>query len=840
MGRPLLTSPILCAFLLAAPAPALAAETVLVESGTTMRYLSNLSDPGIGLSWTAQGFNASAWPSGVYGVGYELATGAQNLIRTTVPGGSSSVYTRATFTIANPAAVTNLYLGADYDDGYAAWINGVPVHLSPQMPSGNPAWNSRPASHESTNGQVPGYEPLVDISSAGIPALRAGENVLAIGVWNQTATSSDLVLVPRLSINRPVAIKRGPYLQSGAPDSVVIRWRTDRPADSRVMFGPEPGLLTSVVEDASLTTDHVVKLAGLSPDTRYYYAVGTTSDLLAGADADHYFATSPAPGASRPTRVWVIGDSGTADAGARSVRDAYEAFAAGGPRANLWLMLGDNAYQDGTDAEFQAAVFDMYPGLLQNTVLWPTLGNHDGHTADSSTQSGPYYDIFTLPTAGEAGGLASGTEAYYSFDYGDIHFICLESYETDRSSGGAMLTWLREDLVSTNRKWIIAFWHHPPYSRGSHDSDFDIELIQMRENALPILEQGGVDLVLAGHSHSYERSFLLDRHYGYSNTLTSGMVKDSGDGRDEGTGAYRKPPAAASPHEGAVYVVAGSSGSIGGGRLNHPAMYLSLNSLGSLVLDIDGRRLDALFLDGRSRVLDHFTILKKTAHPPRAVAAVAPRVECVSPSGAMVTLDGSASTDEDSAPGAATDIVEYRWMEDFGQPAERLLGTGERLDVTLPLGSHAITLEVIDSGGDADTDQVDTSVVDTTPPEMALTVRPETLWPPNGRMVRVSASVAAQDLCGDVEVVLESIASSDASESPVPQGRRGGPDIRGAGIGSFDLDFELRAERAGPETSRVYTITYTAADRSGNQAATSALVTVPHDRHRNSPSPSSP
>ena len=100
-------------------------------------------------------------------------------------------------------------------------------------------------------------------------------------------------------------------------------------------------------------------------------------------------------------------------------------------------------------------------------MLWPTLGNHDGYTADSTTESGPYYDIFSLPRNGEAGGVASGTEAYYSFDYGNMHFICLDSYGTDHSPDGAMMTWLEADLAANDKEWVIAFWHHSPYSKGS-------------------------------------------------------------------------------------------------------------------------------------------------------------------------------------------------------------------------------------------------------------------------------------------------------------------------------------------------------------------------------------
>ena len=170
------------------------------------------------------------------------------------------------------------------------------------------------------------------------------------------------------------------------------------------------------------------------------------------------------------------------------MRDAYETYT-GATHTDLWLMLGDNAYQTGTEAEYQTKMFDVYTdAAAQRSVLWPTLGNHDAVTADSATQSGPYYDIFTLPTGREAGGLASGTEAYYSFDYGNIHFVVLDSSDSLRTPGSAMLLWLAADLSATTQDWIVAFWHHPPYSKGSHDSDTETALIEMRENVVPILD----------------------------------------------------------------------------------------------------------------------------------------------------------------------------------------------------------------------------------------------------------------------------------------------------------------------------------------------------------------
>jgi len=94
--------------------------------------------------------------------------------RTVVPSDTVSVFTRATFEIADVAAVHNLFLGADYDDAYVAWINGVEVYRSAQAPPSGPmAWDTAVTGHESSNASTPDYTPLVDISLA-IPTLRNG------------------------------------------------------------------------------------------------------------------------------------------------------------------------------------------------------------------------------------------------------------------------------------------------------------------------------------------------------------------------------------------------------------------------------------------------------------------------------------------------------------------------------------------------------------------------------------------------------------------------------------------------------------------------------------------
>ena len=413
-----------------------------------------------------------------------------------------------------------------------------------------------------------------------------------------------------------VSVTRGPYLQLGTTSNIVVRWRTDQPTSSRVQYGLTPLALNLQASDSSLVTDHVVTLTNLAENTRYYYSVGGASTLVGGPEL--YFYTAPIH--PKPTRIWVLGDAGTAFnqpdysqlglivEGQRPVRDAYYAYAQS-RYTDVWLLLGDNAYNDGNDGDYTSNFFNIYPQMTRQSVIWPAIGNHEVNLSVGDATA--YLDIFSLPTQGEAGGVPSGDERYYSFDYGNIHFVCLDSEISNRDPGSPQLTWLAADLAANTKDWLIVFWHSPPYSKGSHDSDARSNLIKMRQNVVPLIEAHGVDLVLCGHSHVYERSYLIDGHYGYSSSWSPTMAKDSGSGRTNETGAYLKEGVGPAARKGAVYVVTGSAGwawqNVG---LNHPAMYVGMSALGSMVIDVNSNRLDAKFLRETGAVDDYFTLVK--------------------------------------------------------------------------------------------------------------------------------------------------------------------------------------------------------------------------------------
>ena len=582
------------------------AQTNLVTRESVWKYLDNGSDQNSG--WISPSFDDSGWTSGNAELGYgdgnettvvSFGANANNKYITT--------YFRKSFNVGNPADFISLTLNILRDDGAVVYLNGSEVYRT-NLPDGTIGYQSLAIS---TIGGADETTFLQTVINSNL--LVTGNNVLAVEIHQSSPTSSDigfdLELIGQTSTLN-ATIVRPPYLQMGTANAMTIRWRTDTATNSRVKFGLIQGSLTQLVDDAAITTEHEVRITGLSANTKYFYSVGSTSAVLAGNDQNHFFFTSPNPGQANPYRIWILGDSGTANENAQAVRNAYLAYN-GTTYTNLLLMLGDNAYQNGTDSEYQSAVFDMYPSVLRQTPLWSTIGNHDTAQTTNPPSSLPYFQMFTLPAAAEAGGVASGTEKYYSFNYGNIHFICLDSMTSSRVANSAMLTWLQSDLAQNIQPWVIAFWHHPPYTKGSHNSDTETQLIEMRTNVLPILESWGVDLVLSGHSHSYERSFLIDGHYGDSTTFTNSMKKNGGSGRENIDGAYTK--SALSPNlsnEGAVYAVAGSSGKISGGSLNHPAMFVSLNNLGSMVLDVFNGRLDAKFLRENGTISDYFSIIK--------------------------------------------------------------------------------------------------------------------------------------------------------------------------------------------------------------------------------------
>lgn len=590
------------------------AQTTFLTSGAVWKYNSG-SD--LGTSWKESAYNDAAWLSGASPLGFGDGDEA-----TVVPGGPASNrypthYFRHAVNIANPAAFQTFLLNVKRDDGIVVYVNGVEVFRD-NMPSGATTYNTFAAAS------------ITDDGATWIPATLSpasfvsGVNIIAAEVHQINATSNDLSFDMQLIADSfpAVIITRGPYLQLGTPTSMTLRWRTSIATDSKARFGTSAATLNQSVSDLYASKEHSIQLSGLSPDTKYYYSIGAAAMAIQG-DTTNFFITAPLAGAEKITRIWATGDCGTAQTVQTNVLTAYQNFI-GNNYTHLWLLLGDNAYSSGTDAEYQAKFFQQYMSskVMRQTVLFPAPGNHDYYnTALLDNTTMPYFQNFTLPANGEAGGIPSGTEKYYSFNYANIHFISLDSYGTvsgkklfDTTS--AQITWLKQDLAANTQPWTILYWHHPPYTKGSHNSDTESDLISIRDKVIRILDRYKVDLILCGHSHLYERSKIMKGHYGDETTFTPALHNAStSSGLYDGSAnscPYVKSSASAE-NEGIVYVVSGSAGKVSGTTSGYPhnAMQYSNSSQGgSLYLEVSGNRLDAKWIAESGAVLDKFTMMK--------------------------------------------------------------------------------------------------------------------------------------------------------------------------------------------------------------------------------------
>ncbi|MGF2414541.1 MAG: metallophosphoesterase, partial [Ferruginibacter sp.] len=288
--------------------------------------------------------------------------------------------------------------------------------------------------------------------------------------------------------------------------------------------------------------------------------------------------------------------------------------------------------------------FDIYKDdILKYNKLYPAPGNHDyGNSATNTGKTGttpalsmPYHNNFTVPMAGEVGGVPSGAKNYYSFNVGGVHFISLDSYGMDDANttkmydtSGKQATWLKADLAANTQKWTVAFFHHPPYTKTSHTSDTEMDLVAVREKFIRILERNGVDLVLCGHSHGYERSYLLKGFYNtYAsplldanfNAVTHTATGNTQNGLYDGaTGNYKAFAYNSGKYNhGTVYTVSGSAGQIGGTTAGYPhdCMYYSnATNGGCFYFEVDDNRLDAKFISYTTSptpvIRDKFTIFK--------------------------------------------------------------------------------------------------------------------------------------------------------------------------------------------------------------------------------------
>lgn len=308
-----------------------------------------------------------------------------------------------------------------------------------------------------------------------------------------------------LAVAAGVSIRRRPYVQNVRRNRATVRWTTLEPGEGSVVVSGGDRVERVIAGRSTMRTSiqtllnftyyqHEVVINGLSPGADYSYRVRLDGEDLS-RDSDLTFRTA---GANAFTFL-AIGDTGT---GSDEQRRLAEQITTERPR--LLIHTGDIAYPAGHYEAYENRYFDFYHATMRRVPFYPCLGNHDY----LETGARPYLSVHDLPLDNVP---ERDQGRYYSFDWGDVHFISLDSNDSLYNAvygTGEMLQWLEKDLAETKKFWRVVFFHHPPYAFGRHIADLQSGLV--RSYIVPILERFAVPLVLNGHEHSYQRTHPLN------------------------------------------------------------------------------------------------------------------------------------------------------------------------------------------------------------------------------------------------------------------------------------------------------------------------------------------
>ncbi len=308
----------------------------------------------------------------------------------------------------------------------------------------------------------------------------------------------------------------GAYIQDVRTDAATIAVLSATPVRLEVEARPlrsdaeaQPERAAVRASEPAPRTIHALRLGGLAADTRYRYRVREVGGALL---TEATLRTAPPPG-RRAIRIVALGDSGRVkherrrcplglgdrapDRGGAQAAVVAEILRHGTP--DLLLLLGDIVYNRGERRRYHEAFFEPFRPLIERVPAYAAIGNHDAKTE----RAAPLLEAFHLPTSnGEAG----ATERYYRFSYGDARLICLDTETSALEPQSAQYRWLEAELRrGTPLRWTIVFMHRPPLSDGKHGDDE-----RLSTQIAPLFARYGVDLVLAGHDHNYQRFHPID------------------------------------------------------------------------------------------------------------------------------------------------------------------------------------------------------------------------------------------------------------------------------------------------------------------------------------------
>lgn len=472
----------------------------LVNYYSDWKYFEGRTEPSIPTTaWRELNFDDSGWKKGPSGFsvgfgGYNAPTVLQEMA-----GRYSSVFLRKKFNIEDSNWIKSLILRVDYDDGFVAYLNGIEI--------------ARRGLEGKLNQPVP-FDSLATVHPRGNPELidlthfkallKPGENLLAVQAHNHQLNDNWFAYYAELLAN----IVRGPFIQATTTTSTKIAWNTHAKSTSIVEYGLTSNLGLQL-ENKISKTKHVLQIQDLKPNQTYYYRVG---GKIANETMFSKITTFKTTKANGPVKLMLLGDTGRGNLIQNQIASLLRK-----ENPEAVMIAGDLVYPDFRPGYEDFRHFSVYKEQMKSVPFFFTIGNHDLYQGDTHYINAFYLPTNNLPDLGlknpEVPYRFSGTEHFYSFDVGDAHVSVLYNpwyAHHNFSKDTNQLHWLTNDLAKTSKPWKLLLMHFPVASSSGHgwssyDGNAQPDTFDFANTIYPIVAKYKVDLMMAGHSHAFEK-----------------------------------------------------------------------------------------------------------------------------------------------------------------------------------------------------------------------------------------------------------------------------------------------------------------------------------------------
>ncbi|WP_166997130.1 immunoglobulin-like domain-containing protein [Paramicrobacterium fandaimingii] len=504
-------------------------DTYIDTASTVWSYSDNDTDPAAGsddrLSWTTGDFDDAAWKSATgtfgakrgeaegIGANFPITTLLNQYVDGEAPPNVRTFHFRTDVTVtADELSELNGLSGTvTYDDAIQIFVNGTQVAgFVDDKVDAAPEAERNLMYAGSSNGS-----PLTSTFTVPTDVLQAGENTVAVALYQDRDTSSDIYfdmseLAPLVTPEH--ASFDNLVMSIGSDESSRnLTWYTDVDEAQYVQYAVAPASGAEFPADSATTVDAAggettsgeqnrrATLDGLSENSTYAYRVG--SDALGWSDVQ-MFSTADFTGDYNflffgDPQIGASGNVASDKAGWQDTLDvALEQF----PQSEMLFSAGDQVNTASSENEYDAY---LSPKQMQQIPTVPVIGNHD-------VGSKAYEQHYTTPNLDSEAGTAlsdSSSGGDYWFSFKGVLYMVINSNNPDINAHEQFL----RDVVAehgADARWSVVAFHHSIYSVAAHVNDSNI--ISMRNELPTLISDLGVDLVLQGHDHSYTRSYLIN------------------------------------------------------------------------------------------------------------------------------------------------------------------------------------------------------------------------------------------------------------------------------------------------------------------------------------------